>query len=153
MGQIEAWVNADEDLAHRIRYFMGVPGPDLATAAQAFSTSFGSRAQGWVVDMMRAQIAGSGVKSGLRVKHDDELGGPTPDVPAVVVPQVPDSRPYPDEFYRDVAAAYRAHAMHHRNPSAMIADASGVPITTVHRWVRIARRRGFLPPGQPGKVG
>jgi len=28
-----------------------------------------------------------------------------------------------------------------------------VPVTTAHRWVKEARRRGFLPPGQKGRRG
>ena len=34
-----------------------------------------------------------------------------------------------------------------------LARTHGVPVTTAHRWVKEARRRGFLPPGSPGKAG
>jgi hypothetical protein len=59
----------------------------------------------------------------------------------------------PDEFYRDVARTYRESAQTSPRPVWDLADAHGVPLTTAHRWVKEARRRGFLPPGQPGKAG
>ncbi|WP_412538456.1 hypothetical protein R8Z50_21690 [Longispora sp. K20-0274] len=59
----------------------------------------------------------------------------------------------PDEFYRDVARAYRDLAQSSHRPAAELATANGVPATTAHRWVKEARRRGFLPPGRPGKAG
>ncbi|MGH3872064.1 MAG: hypothetical protein ACRDSR_11220 [Pseudonocardiaceae bacterium] len=59
----------------------------------------------------------------------------------------------PDEFYVSVAAAYAEHAPRTRAPAKKIASEAGVPITTAHRWIREARRRGFLPPAQRGKAG
>lgn len=61
----------------------------------------------------------------------------------------------PDEFYRQVAAAYREYALQSRSPAKQIAaeDGPDVPVTTAHRWVREARRRGFLPPIRKGAVG
>ncbi|GIG61621.1 hypothetical protein Lfu02_59930 [Longispora fulva] len=59
----------------------------------------------------------------------------------------------PDEFYRDVARAYRDLAQSSHRPAAELAAANGVPATTAHRWIKEARRRGFLPPGRPGKAG
>jgi hypothetical protein len=56
------------------------------------------------------------------------------------------------QFYRRVAMAYRQYAQV-RPPAPAIAEEAGVPVTTVHRWVREARRRGYLPPGRQGKVG
>jgi hypothetical protein len=56
------------------------------------------------------------------------------------------------QFYRRVAMAYRQYAQE-RSPAPAIAEEAGVPVTTVHRWVREARRRGFLPPGRKGQVG
>lgn len=56
------------------------------------------------------------------------------------------------QFYRRVAMAYRQYAQT-RPPAPAIAEEAGVPVTTVHRWVREARHRGFLPPGRKGKVG
>lgn len=59
----------------------------------------------------------------------------------------------PDVFYRAVAAAYREYATQTKAAAARIADEASVPVTTAHRWVREARRRGFLPAGQRGKTG
>jgi hypothetical protein len=57
-----------------------------------------------------------------------------------------------EQFYRLVAMAYKQYAQD-RPPAPAIAEEAGVPVTTVHRWVREARRRGFLPPGVRGRVG
>jgi hypothetical protein len=59
----------------------------------------------------------------------------------------------PDAFYRRVADHYHWHASGSSRPVADMAEAAKVPVTTVHRWVREARRRGFLPPGSRGKAG
>jgi hypothetical protein len=64
----------------------------------------------------------------------------------------PDGRD-PDGFYARVADAYREYAPHTRAAAAAIAREADVPVTTVHRWIGEARRRGFLPPGRKGKAG
>jgi hypothetical protein len=58
-----------------------------------------------------------------------------------------------DMFYERVAAIYRQKAAQSNRPAVEIANTNGVPVTTVHRWVKEARRRGFLPPGQKGRRG
>lgn len=92
---------------------------------------------------------------------------------AVPVLDVPDGGPgagrgHGDDFYRQVADVYRHAAAEGRPPVLEIASAAagGVvvakgddptaalpPPSTVHRWIREARRRGFLPPGRVGKSG
>jgi hypothetical protein len=59
----------------------------------------------------------------------------------------------PDVFYRDVARAYIDLAQTSPRPAAELAEAHDVPVTTAHRWIKESRRRGFLPPGRPGKAG
>lgn len=59
----------------------------------------------------------------------------------------------PETFYRAVAAAYGDYAYESRAPARALAAEADVPVTTVHRWVREARRRGFLPPGRKGRAG
>ncbi|MFI0354485.1 hypothetical protein [Actinomadura sp. 9N407] len=59
----------------------------------------------------------------------------------------------PDQFYREVAFAYSELARTTRAPAKTLAEESEVPTTTVHRWVREARQRGFLPPGEKGRAG
>jgi hypothetical protein len=54
----------------------------------------------------------------------------------------------PDEFYRRVAEVYSTVAGWTSRPGPEIAEANGVPVTTVHRWVKRARELGFLAPGQ-----
>jgi hypothetical protein len=58
-----------------------------------------------------------------------------------------------DMFYQRVAALYSQRAAQSNRPAVEMANANGVPVTTVHRWVKEARRRGFLPPGQKGRRG
>jgi hypothetical protein len=58
-----------------------------------------------------------------------------------------------DVFYQRVAALYSQRATQSSRPAVEMANANGVPVTTVHRWVKEARRRGFLPPGQRGRRG
>jgi len=59
----------------------------------------------------------------------------------------------PDAFYRQVAAAYSDVAGETRKVAKVLADEAGVPVTTVHRWVLEARRRGYLPPARRGRAG
>ncbi len=66
------------------------------------------------------------------------------------------TRPGPspsDAFYRQVATEYLLRAGETRAPAAALASEAGVPVGTVHRWVREARRRGHLPAGRPGRAG
>ena len=65
----------------------------------------------------------------------------------------------PDEFLRGVAAVYRQSVRKGSNaPSLAVwewAKANGRPDDTeeaARGWVNKARKRGFLPPGKPGKV-
>jgi hypothetical protein len=59
----------------------------------------------------------------------------------------------PDEFYKLVSRAYGEYAVDSNAPAKEIAEEAGVPVTTVHRWIREARRRGFLPPARKGRAG
>jgi hypothetical protein len=68
-------------------------------------------------------------------------------------PEVTRSRGRPDVFYREVADVYLDLAQASHRPASDIAAQHGVPVSTAHRWVKEARRRGFLPPGRPGKTG
>lgn len=57
------------------------------------------------------------------------------------------------EFYKHLVARYLTVMRGTSRPAAEIAAESGVPVTTVHRWIRDARRRGHLPPARPGAAG
>jgi hypothetical protein len=64
----------------------------------------------------------------------------------------PEGRRLDDGFYVRVAKAYRDAAELGLNPRQELARDSGAAPDTVARWVSEARRRGYLPPGRPGKV-
>jgi hypothetical protein len=65
----------------------------------------------------------------------------------------PERPPYPDEFYQDVAESYLACLQMGERPGPFLAGVWAVPTTSVHGWVKEARRRGILPPGRKGKAG
>jgi hypothetical protein len=60
----------------------------------------------------------------------------------------PKGRRRPDDFYRNVADAYASANRWTRKPAQELAEANEVPITTVHRWVKEARRRELLAPSR-----
>jgi hypothetical protein len=56
----------------------------------------------------------------------------------------------PAGFSARVAAAFlEAHALS-SSPAKILAQEAGVPVGTVHRWIRDARRAGHLPPVTKG---
>ncbi|MDQ7910757.1 hypothetical protein RB614_40330 [Phytohabitans sp. ZYX-F-186] len=59
----------------------------------------------------------------------------------------------PDGFSRRVADAYNEAVVSTRKPAMVLAEEAGVPVTTVHRWIAEARRRGHLPPARKGRAG
>jgi hypothetical protein len=59
----------------------------------------------------------------------------------------------PEGFSRLVAEAYNSLVTTTSAPAKALADEAGVPVTTVHRWIREARQRGFLPPARKGRAG
>lgn len=81
----------------------------------------------------------------------NDLGWDMPVAPPVL--RSASTRGRPDAFYREIATRYRVFARTSRRPAIDIAEKYGVPVTTAHRWIREARRRGYLPPGRPGKAG
>jgi hypothetical protein len=57
-----------------------------------------------------------------------------------------------DDFYRAVARAYRDAAARGLSPRAAIADDADVSTDVAGRWVYEARKRGFLPATEPGRI-
>ncbi len=152
LGQIEKWVNGDDDFCTQVRKKMMLPGPDLKRLAAHFATTFGRGrdANHWVRDSMWAQIEGSGVRQARAVSlTDPPVRAPRPTARDLEL-TMPAGKPYPDSFYKNVAQRYGL-ASAGRNPAGVIADANHVPVTTVHRWVKVARDKDYLPPGQRGK--
>jgi hypothetical protein len=76
----------------------------------------------------------------LLPREDDDLKLPTLGAKA--------GRKRPDDFYRRVADVFSRAAG--PRPAIRIAEANGVPPSTVHRWVKEARRRGVMPGGRTG---
>jgi hypothetical protein len=68
-------------------------------------------------------------------------------------PEAPTKGPKPDEFYRQFGEIYGKAAGASTQPAKDLAEAWEVPVTTVHRWIREARRRGHLPPAEQGRRG
>jgi hypothetical protein len=161
LGRIEAWVN-EPDTAEQIRRRLDVPGPDLHRAIGSYATTFGQRRPPqeprplhWVERMYFAQIEGSGEPQAPEPDLSRPLGSvlvETPEMPDAKL-DVPIARPYPTDFFRDVAKVYSALSAITRAPAGIIADANGVPVTSVHRWVKRARALGFLSRGHRGRAG
>lgn len=64
----------------------------------------------------------------------------------------PARRRLDDGFYQRVADAYRGAVAHGLPPSKTLAEESDTPPGTVNRWIAGARERGYLPPGESGRV-
>lgn len=64
----------------------------------------------------------------------------------------PAARRLEDSFFENVARAYRDAVRRGLHPRKTLAEDTGVAPDTVAGWVLEARRRGYLPPGKPGKV-
>jgi hypothetical protein len=68
-------------------------------------------------------------------------------------PPAPATGPKPDKFYRRIGEIYAKAAGVSTRPAKDLAVAWELPTTTVHRWIREARRRGHLPPAEQGRRG
>lgn len=69
--------------------------------------------------------------------------------------EVPMERSRNDDFYRHVADTFAVASQTTNKPAVEIADATGVTVTTVHRWIKEARRRGLAGPARrqiPGQI-
>jgi hypothetical protein len=134
VGRIEAAANAQ----------LAIVGDAVVPATPAMRPRHRRRApspdgRGWETsDPGRAAVRPAGIRVRAAV-------GP--------VPPSTGGRGRPDSFYREIAYAYLDLAQVSTRPVAELAEASGVPTTTAHRWIKEARRRHFLPPGHPGKAG
>jgi hypothetical protein len=64
----------------------------------------------------------------------------------------PAQRRLDDDFFREVAFAYREAAERGLNPNTTIAADANVPYSTAARWVAQARERHYLGEAKKGKV-
>ena len=149
IGRIEAWAN-DPETRGIISDSLNTPGPDLRRLASYFSTSFGKRPSHWVAQSMAAQVEGSGVEQPPIVAGPVSGRGTRRKFARL---NLPEGNRYPDSFYKQVSEIYGNLSQFTDRPVLEIAEANGVPATTAHRWIKEARRRGFLGPGRKGKTG
>lgn len=153
LSKIEAEVNGPAK-RKLLEEGLNLPGPDLRTAASYYSSGIGSDdAQHWAAQMLGSQVDGSDIEPAPRLKHANAQTRPHR-APSVVLVEVPAAGGrYPDEFYEGIARVYTNLVAESERPAADIADANHVPVTTVHRWIKEARRRGFLAAGRRGRAG
>lgn len=70
------------------------------------------------------------------------------------VPPPPGVRRYPDAHYQRVADVYTFFVEHGIPPAKRMAEDWGVPISSINRWTKEARRRGLLAPARSrGRAG
>lgn len=152
LGSIDAWVNANPAA---VRDRLNLAGPDLRRAARHLARTPKTKATRqfgpvtWVDRMLRAQIPDSDEPQAKLPKVDPPEPAEPPELDATLT--VPPAKPYGDDFYRAVAETYRRLAPWHRSPANLIAEDNNVPVTTAHRWIKVARDREFLEPGRRGK--
>lgn len=99
--------------------------------------------------VMAAQLETMGIEAGMHIWTKLKK----PPAPRELRLTIPTKARYPDSFYERVASLYRRLVAAGEQPAPRLADANGVARTTTHRWIREARRRGLLPPGQTGRAG
>ena len=139
----------------------GVPTAELLRAIPVGRIEVAANAQLTIVDDAIVATATPGRRDAPAAREPAVLatGWETPD-PSGAVPRRAEGRRTrgpngrrPDDFYRQIARTYLELAQSSARPAADLAEANSVPVTTSHRWIKEARRRGFLPPGRPGKAG
>jgi len=138
IGKVESWANGaarDELLADLDkRQGLSEADRDEADRLARMRPSFGEPPPGAVAatEEFIERISAKPVRSRMRKK----------------TLEVPEGQPKPDRFYRDLARLYEDLALDTPRPAAVIAEANGVPVRRVHGWVKEARRRGLLAPGE-----
>lgn len=85
------------------------------------------------------------------LEHEGELAFAASKPPDLRL-EVPPRRHRGDDFFQDVARLYKLLVAYgNPAPAAALAEANGVEsTTTVHGWVREARKRGFIEPARKG---
>lgn len=156
LGAIEHAANRSE-LGAAIRGRLHMPGPLLRTAAAFFASSFGTRDRQplrphWAADMMWSQIDES-IAPAAEAPPDQAPSVTSTWITTEVDATLPVEVKGSPEFFAAVADTYRELVAVTRAPAQPMADANGVPVTTVYYWIRQARELGYLAPGTRGKAG
>ena len=69
-----------------------------------------------------------------------------------LLPKITGGR-FPDGFFECVAKAHGELARISDTPTLQLAKENDVPPSTAHRWVKEARRRGLVGPGNESRYG
>jgi hypothetical protein len=160
IGMLEASVNAP-DFAPAVRSLLDLPAVPLRVAASYYAHTWGTTMNPdtheqeiyrphWAADMYWSQFDDTGVPAAPLQRERRRTTQPTAPEPKL---EMPTTRPWPDSFYQQLASVYSGLAGQVRNPAKVIAEANDVNVTQVHRWTRVARTKGFLPPATHGKRG
>jgi hypothetical protein len=160
VGPIEALANGK--VRDALTSSLNFPAPDIRQAVAAYATNLNPSKppRTWVEEMLLAGYSEEVVPS-ARVRRPRKLPAfpmldKSVEIEVEVIDatlEVPKARPYGDDFYGTVAAVYERLAGDGVAPAPAFADANGVPLSTAHRWVKEARRRGFLAPARQGRAG
>jgi hypothetical protein len=153
LGRIQASVNLRPEF---VRLNIKRPSPDLRRLVSYFATSLphGHEHDNWVSRSLASQMVGTEEPTPKMLPLSDGSPDSAPPLDkSEAVLSVPTSRPFREDFYREVAAVYVRVASRVSNPAGFIADANHVVPTQVHRWVKVARAKRFLLPGRIGKAG
>lgn len=157
IDETEAWVNLDSEVREFLHRACSVVTPvDLSTMATYYSTTFGRQAdptRDWVA---QAYAVAKGDERFKRPKRKLSKASRRPDYRLAERP----GRRLDDGFLDRLATAYgSALARGSRKPAVEIAEdvsaAVGGPVSerTVQGWIAQARKRGFLTPGEQGRIG
>lgn len=138
LGQVELYANG--------------PGREAILKALADRETMTDDERG-AVDAQQRADADTRARWGTTAEAGDAIEGRAPALPLrsrvrSLRLDVPEGQPKPDRFYREVARIYSDVAVGSTRPALDIAEANSVPRTTVHGWLKEARRRGFLAPAE-----
>ena len=169
LARIEALAVQGEG-SERLAKSMRWPGPQLSVMAESFTSrhigkrrnceTCGSpvdpkhgRSLDWLETSWWAQFDHPDVQ--VRVRRPSR---PRTELGERKAPPAPPPLSAPDdgltdEFFEQVRAAYDAAVDGGRPPAPTLAVQARVPTRTVHRWVYLARKRGIMAPGKPGRAG
>jgi hypothetical protein len=177
LGRIEAWANQPENAKHvtgaasgQLRFSGEAHGgrvdatvtpatiqakaavPQATPDVKAYAEVAEGRGSAFDATVHTVELTDAAtVSDRLTVRRGSGASGALTVVPAL--PPTARQRVKDDSFYQRIAEIYGQVAVASKRPAKDLAETWKVPITTVHRWVREARRRGHLLPAEQGRRG
>lgn len=160
MFRLEYWVGVSETTAVGFALAQGVPvavglvhyEPITALGLRDISVAAATNPEPWMPrwdgpepptpERLRGRFRVASGQTVVKVEMLGTLPGTAPEQPRLV--RLPDMDT--EMFYREVATFYRHFERTTGKPTSGIAQAGNVPHSTAARWVREARKRGFLAP-------